>query len=241
MVTISTARRTYLIGLLLLFSILLSACGSADSPAPSEAPPEAEPTDPPVPPTDTPAPSPTPAPELVEYTDPEGDCLDNNNNATACTPLGVDILNVTISRESPLTIVLEIAGDGFDGLRANGNFGVIFGIDLDQDLSTGHTSFWPGFHGIGPDIEVHYFEEDGVVVASGVTHYAPGGTETEGDASLITWTVLDNNHIQLVISEELVPDKPFSISGDLFTPDLYDHFVDGGHLTFPAGEVNLVN
>jgi len=241
-VNISSVWKIRTIGLLLLLSILVAACGSADSAAPTDAP-EAAATQTPAPPTNMPAPSPTPEPEpdFVEYVDPEGDCLDNNNAPTACFPFGVDILTVTISRESPLTIVLEIAEDGFDVLRAFGFYGVIFGIDLDQDATTGNTSFWPGFHGIGPDIEIHYFEEDGEVVAQGVTHYAPEGRETEGNADLVAWTVLDNNHIQLVLSEELVPDQSFSISGDLFTPDLYDHFVDDGHLTFPEGEVILVD
>jgi len=156
----------------------------------------------------------------------------------ACSPLGVDILTVTISESSPLTIVLEVPEPEFEELRAGGIFGVTHRIDLDRDPTTGNTSFWLEFHLLGPDIEVHWSEENGEVVAEGVTLYAPDGAMIEGDASLALWTVLDDTHIQVVLSDEWADSPSVAIAGELFTPALYDHFVDGGHVTFPEGEVN---
>ena len=234
------------IATLLMVAGVVSACGTPDSgpsagQLPATAVPSA-PTDPPpepteIPPTSTPAPTPTPEPPVVVYEDPEGDCLDNSNNPAVCNPVSVDILTVTVSEESPLTIILEIAEPGFEELRANGIFGATFGIDVDRDLTTGNTAFWPVFHLLGPDIEVHFFEENGEVVAEGVTHYAPDGTMTEGDASLAVWTVVDETHLQVVLSDGLIDSASIGIAGDLFTPLVYDHFVDDGHLTFPEGEV----
>ena len=137
--------------------------------------------------------------------------------------------------------MIEVAAPGFDELRANGIFGVTFGLDVDRDATTGHTAFWPEFHQLGPDIELHWFEEDGEVVAEGITHYAPDGTTTEGDASQATWTILDDTHIQVALSDDLVDSPSIGIAGDLFTPSVYDHFVNGGHITFPEGEVVLVD
>ena len=37
-----------------------------------------------------------------------------------------------------------------------------------------------------------------------------------------------------------VGDRPFGIVGDLTTGNHYDHFVDGGQLMFPEGDVELV-
>ena len=241
-------RRLFPILTLLFVAGLAAACGPAATDAPeSESPdtaPPPSPTDPPaptaVPPTSTPAASPTPEPLVVVYEDPEGDCLDNSNNPAVCNPVSVDILTVTVSEESPLKIMIEVAEPGFEELRANGIFGATFGIDVDRDPTTGNTNFWPIFHLLGPDIEVHWFEEDGEVVAEGVTQYAPDGTMTEGDASLATWTVLDETHLQVVLADGLVDSASFGIAGDLFTPLVYDHFVDDGHITFPEGDVNLV-
>lgn len=233
-----------MIAMVALLTVFLSACSTGESASPTDPP---APTPPPLPatftavsPTDTPAPTPTSEAIVVEYEDPEGDCLDNNNLPTACTPLGVDILTVTITEASPLTIVIELAGDGFAGLNALNSFGVIIGIDIDRDLTTGHTSFWPEFHGLGPDLEIRWNNEAGEVSTQFVTHFAPDGATSEGDASLVVWTVLDDNHLQVVISDALITSTSIGISGDLFTGDLYDHFVDGGHVTFPEGEVVLV-
>lgn len=247
MVLIS-ARRNQLIGLLLLIGIFATACGAGGSPPPTEAPPESASTDPPLPPTDTPAPSatdipaPNPiiAPNSVVYTDPEGDCLNDDNLPTACTPPGVDILSVSITSESPLTIVIELAADGFDGFSEDGSIGVVIGIDLDRDMSTGFTSFWPEFHALGPDVEIRWSDRGGFVNQD-IRLYAPDGTRSNGDATLAVWTFPDANHVQVVISSELVDSPSIGISGDVFTEGLYDHFVDDGHLTFPEGEVNLVN
>ena len=232
----------------LTLAMILAACGAEATDAPAgdaaDEPAAAEPTEPPatpteVPPTSTPAATPTPEPLVVVYEDPEGDCLDNNNVPAPCIPTGVDILSATISEESPLTIVLEVVSPGFEELRSGGIFGMTYGIDLDQDPTTGHTAFWPDFHVLGPDLELHWFEDGGEVVAQGVSHYAPDGTMTEGDASLATWTVLDETHLQVVISDELITSPSFGLAGDLFTPNVYDHFVDEGHVTYPDGEVVL--
>lgn len=63
--------------------------------------------------------------------------------------------------------MIEVAAPGFEELRANGIFGATFGIDVDRDARSGNTSFWPEFHLLGPDIELHLFEEYGEVVAEG--------------------------------------------------------------------------
>ena len=236
-----------LIPILFILAGLVSACGSPASdsdtvPSPS-TPLPTSPTDPPpaptdIPPTNTPAPSPTPEPLVVEYEDPEGDCLDNNNVPAVCSPAGVDILKVTISEESPLTIMIEVAPPGFEELKALDFFGLTFGIDVDRDASTGNAFFWPELHQLGPDIEIHHIEGAGGV-QEGITHYAPDGTMTEGDASQAIWTFLDDNQIQVVLSADLVNSPSIGVGGDLFAPGVYDHFVDGGHITYPEGEVIL--
>ena len=76
-------------------------------------------------------------------------------------------------------------------------------------------------------------------MAEGVTHYAPDGTMTEGDASMARWTVVDETHLQVVLADGLVDSASIGIAGDLFTPLVYDHFVDDGHVTFPEGDVIL--
>lgn len=43
----------------------------------------------------------------------------------------------SISEESPLTIVVEIAEPGFEELRAGGIFGMTYGLDLDRDPPPG--------------------------------------------------------------------------------------------------------
>lgn len=135
--------------------------------------------------------------------------------------------------------MIEIAEPGFKELRTNGIFGATFEIDVDRDPTTEHTSFWPEFHLLSPDIEVHWLEENGEVVAEGVTHYAPDGTMTEGDASLAVWTVVDDTHLQVVLSDRLIDSASIGIAGDLFTSLIHDHFVDNGHITFPGGDVIL--
>ena len=235
------------IAMLLIVAGLVSACGSAATDAPASQSPSAaapsSPTDPPpepteIPPTDTPAPTPTPELPVVVYEDPEGDCLDNNNVPAVCIPAGLDILRVTISEESPLTIMIEVALPGFEELQELDFFGLTFGIDFDRDATTGNTSFWPDLHLLGPDIEIHHIESGGEIL-EGITHYAPDGTMTEGDASQAIWTFLDANHIQVVLSDDLVNSPSIGVGGDLFAPGVYDHFVDDGHITFPEGEVIL--
>jgi len=238
-----------LVPILFVLAGLVSACGSAASDSSADQTPSTplppSPTDPPpaptdIPPTSTPAPSPTPEPLVVEYEDPEGDCLNNDNAPVVCNPAGVDILKVTISEESPLTIMIEVAPPGFEELRALDFFGLTFGIDVDRDASTGNSFFWPELHQLGPDIEIHHIEV-GAEVQEGITHYAPDGTMSEGDASQAAWTVLDDTHIQVVLSNDLVNSPSIGVGGDLFAPGLYDHFVDGGHITYPEGEVVSVD
>lgn len=241
-------RQLTLSVVLLMFAGLVSACGSPsvdlpDTDAPATAVPEV-PTEPPavpteIPPTSTPSEPPTAEPRVVEYEDPEGDCFNNSNVPAACSPLSVDILTVTISEESPLAIMIEVAEPGFDALRANGIFGVTFGIDVDRDATTGNTAFWPEFHLIATEIELHWFEENGEVVAEGITHYAADGTMTEGDPSQAVWTVVDNTHLKVVLSEDLVTSPSIGVAGDLFTPDLYDHFADEGYIAYPEGDIIL--
>ena len=136
--------------------------------------------------------------------------------------------------------MIEVAQPGFEELRAVDFFGLTFGIDVDRDPTTGNISFWPEFHQLGPDIEIHHIESGGEV-SEGITHYAPDGTRTEGDASQAIWTFLDVNHIQVILSEDLVNSPSIGVGGDLFAPGVYDHFVDDGHITYPEGEVVLVD
>ena len=145
---------------------------------------------------------------------------------------------LTISEESALTIMIEVALPGFEELKGLDFFGLTFGIDVDRDATTGNTSFWPDLHLLGPDIEIHHIESGGEIL-EGITHYAPDGTMTEGDASQAIWTFLDANHIQVVLSDDLVNSPSIGVGGDLFAPGVYDHFVDDGHFTFPEGEVIL--
>jgi len=51
--------------------------------------------------------------------------------------------------------------------------------------------------------------------------------------------VLDETHLQVVLADGLVDSASIGIAGDLFTPLVYDHFVDDGHITFPEGDVIL--
>ncbi len=239
-------RQLTLFAALLVFAGLVSACGSPSIDLPDEESPAtalpAVPTEPPalpteIPPTGAPPEPATAEPRVVVYEDPEGDCFNNSNVPAACSPPSVDILTVTISEESPLAIMIEVAEPGFDELRANGIFGVTFGIDVDRDPTTGNTAFWPDFHLMATEIELHWFEENGEVVAEGITHYAPDGTMTEGDASKAVWTVVDNTHLKVVLSEDLVTATTIGIAGDLFTPNLYDHFADEGYISYPEGEI----
>ena len=218
---------------LLVGASLACALPGASAPTPTPTPPPATATPPPSP---TPVPpTPTPAVDEVIYEDPPGDCLSNDNAPAPCDPEGLDILTVTITRGSDISIMIELAGPVLADLPF---FGVIHGIDLDSNPTTGNTGFWPEFHGIAPDLEVHYFSENGTV-QMGVTQYMPDGTPTELDASLAAWTLPDDSHVQVIISEELFPQESFSIAGDIFVDLVYDHFVDEGHLLFPAGDAIL--
>ena len=232
-----------IIRLAILLTIFLSACGPGESASPTDTSASLAITTPiftPIPPTLI---SPTDAPEsiVVEYEDPEGDCLNYDDIANACNPLGVDILTVTISKEGPLTIVFEVASTGFEGLRALPYFGMVVAIDLDRDPTTGFTSIWPESHGIGPELVFLWAIEGGVDSGLGFSQYAPDGSTTNGDSSLVEWSVLDDNHLQVVISEELLTSQSFGIAGDFTIYGVHDFFVDGGYITFPEGALILID
>lgn len=213
-----------LLGGYLLLALFISACGGA-APTPQ--------------PTATPAPTATPTPTIEEvvFEDPEGDCLlQSKNTPSTCDPAGIDIVRVTITRGSPLTILLELAANGVADIPG---YLLLYGLDLDRQAATGDTTAWPENHGLAPDLEVVLFNDAGQV-QSFVVSIGPDGTGEELDPSLAEWTVLDDNHIQVVISSDLIGDRPFNLAGDIFEEVIYDHFVDNGHVQFPDGEVVLL-
>ena len=168
--------------------------------------------------------------------------MTNADNLPApCDPEALDIRLVTVFRSSPVTIVLHFhptdqpgTGPGLPGLHS---FGVIHGLDLDREISTGNTSFWSAFHGIGVDLEVFVDIRDGQVVQTAITQYAPDGTPTEAALSLAQWTILDDYHIEVVLDESLIPGDGFGIAGDIFGDEIYDHYPDDAHLGYPDGRV----
>lgn len=188
-------------------------------------------------PTSTPAPTPTPTAEEVVYEDPEGDCLSSSDGSpVTCDPAGIDIVRVTITRGSSLTIVLELAANGVADIP---RYLLVFGFDLDRQATTGNTMAWPENHGIATDLEA-VISSDAGQVQTFVFRVGPDGTGEELDPTLAEWTVLDNNHIQVVISSVLIGDQSFNLAGDILGEVIFDHFVDNGHLQFPEGEVVLL-
>ncbi len=180
-----------------------------------------------------------PTGEMVVFEDPVNDCLDGQTNEAApnCMPEGTDILSVTMTRASPLSIVIEIAEPGRPGL---GEYQFTVALDLDMDPTTGITDFWPEFHGIGPDLESDIFgngDSDDFVVQA----YAIEGQNGYVllDPPPVEWTWLDDTHIEVIFDMEAVGDGAFGVAGDLFTGSYYDHFVDGGYVEFPSGDVGL--
>lgn len=176
--------------------------------------------------------------EEVVYEDPEGDCLlrQSANSPATCDPAGIDIVRVTITRGSPLTIVLELAANGVADIP---KYLLVFGFDLDRQVTTGHTTGWSQNHGIAPDLEV-VFSSDAGQVQTQAFRVRPDETGEELDPTLAEWTVLDNNHLQVVISSDLIGDQSFNLAGDIFEEIIFDHFVDNGHIQFPEGEVVLL-
>lgn len=178
--------------------------------------------------------------EHVIYEDPAGDCIDGATNepAQACVPTSTDILSVEMTRASPFTVVIEIAAPGEPELGESYQF--TLALDLDMDMTTGITDFWPEFHAMGPDLESDYFgsstNDDVFVQAYSIT----GQNQFEMlDPPPVEWTWLDPTHLQAVFAMEAVGDGAFGFAGDLFTGVDYDHFVDHGHVVFPSGEVVL--
>ncbi|MEX2029677.1 MAG: hypothetical protein WD906_01720 [Anaerolineales bacterium] len=220
-------------GLMLLLATL--ACGpQADLATPT-----------PLLPTDTPRPTNTPEPllEEIRYDDPPEDCILNDAQApTPCVPQGFDLLRVVIRRGSPLVITTLLQRDGITsggGFAELPDYVVVHGIDLDRDPTTGATGGWPEQHGVAPDL-VFFYQSRGGQGQSGITQYAADGTSSAADASLAQWLVLEDYALELTISDQLVGAIDFAIAGDILGQILYDHYVDGGHLEFPSGEVILV-
>jgi hypothetical protein len=180
---------------------------------------------------------------MVVLDDPPGDCILNTSQVpTPCVPTSFDLLRVSIERASPLTITVFFERDGLvsgDGVPGLGDYVLLHGVDLDRDPATGATSGWPEQHGVAPDLIVFYQVQAGQARA-GVTLYAPDGTASTGDASLTEWRVVDDFTIEVVVSDALVSVSDFGLAGDLLGAQLYDHYVDGGHLEFPSGEVVMV-
>jgi hypothetical protein len=156
----------------------------------------------------------------------------DNTPASVCMPASTDILSVELTRAGPLTIVIEIAAPGEPELGTD--YSMSFGVDTDRDASTGSKLWRP--NGIGPELEFDYFVRGGEVSIE-IYQYMPDGN-VFGVSTGAEWEWLDATHLQVVI-EALVGDRPFGIVGDLTTGNQFDHFVDGGQLLFPEGDVEL--
>lgn len=192
-------------------------------------------------PTTTVAPTTTAAPGPWEpYQDDENDCKRNRDYADAPVCMPPDIDTVSITRNSPLTIVTL-----FRAIPAPSGWQLTIGFDLDNDPSTGiNEGIWSEFHGIGPDLEVDYFPDVGGSPFAQIHDVAPGPvyTNLEGGppdvGPLGVWTWLDDMTLQLVLSDTLVPDSAsgFPIAGQTMTDDYHDAFPDEDQqpLAFPS-------
>ena len=115
-------------------------------------------------------------------------------------------------------------------------------MDLDNDATTGIIEgIWSEFHGIGPDLEFDYFPDTGGAPFAQIHTITPGPVFTmiEGgppDAGpFAIWTWPDDQTLQVVISDSLLPDSlsGFEVAGQTMTPDYSDAIPNEGPLTFP--------
>ncbi len=177
-------------------------------------------------------------PAKVTLKDSSGDCIANaDSSAVACKPVGLDMLSATVTRpdpKGPVTINLELAGNGVKDLKATSLWALSYAFDLDRDVATGGRQVYPTQHHIGPELALIYGEVNGSVKQL-IKKYSPVGTESDADISLAAWSFPDSNHIQVVISPSLIQVEQFYVVGDIANNDMFDHFVEDGYLTFPEG------
>jgi len=148
-----------------------------------------------------------------------------------------DIDTVTVTRNSPLTVVVAFLAPptGLD-------WQLTVAFDLDSDPTTGITGFiWGDFHGIGPDLEFDYFADFQGAPFAQTTQIDPGPvfdtleTGVPEDLTIGNWMWLDDMTLQLTVSEDAVPESApmFYIAGQTMTPDYNDPFPDNGPMSFP--------
>jgi hypothetical protein len=167
-------------------------------------------------------------------------CISNNDaSAVACSPRGLNILSVTVTRpdaKGPVTISLELAGNGVKDLRGMPLWGLTYAFDLDRNVATGLRDVYPSQHHMGPDLTLLYGEVNGDAKAI-YKRYTPSGSSADVDINFVQWSFPDNNHIQATVSSSLIPVEQFYLVGDIVDNDMFDHFVREGYLTFPEGQV----
>lgn len=222
-------------------TLLLAACSSSSgdgSATPTDTPAEADPTaaatDAASAATTAPTEAATAAPSgaFSPYEDGSNDCKRNADYAEAPVCMPPDIESVTISRSSPVTIVLT-----FRAPPTTNDWQLTIGFDLDNDPSTGIIDgIWSEEHGIGPDAEVDYFPAAGPggTPLAQVHQIDPGpvfnrlevGVPEEGEFA--TWTWLDETSLQVVIQDTVIPDSAsmFYVAGHTMQPDYHDPFPD---------------
>lgn len=210
-----------------------SATTTTAAPGTTAAPPTTSAVSTTVAPTTTQAPGP-----WAPYEDGENDCQRNSDYAPApmCMPPDIDTMEIT--RGSPLTVVTV-----FRSAPMPSGWQLTIGFDLDNDASTGiNEGIWAELHGIGPDLEFDYFADVNGEPFAQINEIAPGPeyTLTEAGAPdqgpLAVWTWLDEQTLQLVISDTLVPDaiSGFEVAGHTLHPDYHDAFPDTGPLAWPG-------
>lgn len=223
----------------LLFALLLAACSSGGGGDATEAPGGSDPapvaTDAPsdatTVPTETPTEEPAASGPFSPYLDGENDCQRNSDYAEAPTCMAPDIESVTVSRSSPVTVVVV-----FRAPPTATDWQLTLGFDLDLDPTTGiNEGIWTDVHGIGPDIEMDYFIRGGPDDALAQSYQVdPGPTYNlveigpPGDGPMIVWTWNDERTLQVVIQDTVIPDSAtmFYVAGQTMQPDYHDPFPD---------------
>jgi hypothetical protein len=171
------------------------------------------------------------------YVDGQNDCQRNSDYAAAPVCMPPDIESITISRASPLTIVIA-----FRAPPATDDWQVTIGFDLDNDPTTGITDgIWGDFHQIGPDLEFDYFANSGGAPLAQAHEIEPGPVFNRielgppEDAVLGMWSWPDGQTLQLIVDEELLPESAdgFYVAGQTMQPDYHDPFPDSGPVMFP--------